>query len=206
MTEAKFELKWLNAIERFGLQHNEWVKTMYCKWKQWAETFLRSTFFGGLWSTQWSESINAFLNCFKNSRLKLYEFVSHIDRAMSCLRNNKLKDDFDSINEHTILLTHLLQLEKYVAKVYTRHTFTWVRDEIKTKAKPSIVNCVDDMDNVMYTFKKFVGGDTTWIVKYTPSTNSFNYSCKMFDKLGIPCCHAFSVMKAMNQNNIPQHS
>ncbi|KAK2638096.1 hypothetical protein Ddye_025891 [Dipteronia dyeriana] len=117
MTEAEFETQWFNPIERFGLQHNEWVKTMYCKRKLWAKTFLQSTFFGGLWSTQRSESMNSFLNCFLNSRLKLYKFISHIDREMSCLRNNELKDDFDSINEHPVLLTHLLQLEKHVAKV-----------------------------------------------------------------------------------------
>ncbi|KAK2649082.1 hypothetical protein Ddye_016571 [Dipteronia dyeriana] len=90
---------------------------------------------------------------------------------MSRLQNNKLKDDFDSINEHLVLLKQLLQLEKYAAKVYTRHTFAWVRDEINSEAKLSIVNCIDDMDNVMYTFRKFVGGDTTWTVRYTPSTN-----------------------------------
>ncbi|KAK2649032.1 hypothetical protein Ddye_016521 [Dipteronia dyeriana] len=52
----------------------------------------------------------------KAIRLKLYEFMSHIDRAMSRLQNNELKDDFDSINEHPVLVTHLVQLEKHAAK------------------------------------------------------------------------------------------
>ncbi|KAK0570825.1 hypothetical protein LWI29_007034 [Acer saccharum] len=85
---------------------------------------------------------------------------------MSCLRNNELNDDFDSINEHPVLVTHLLQLEKHAAEVYTRNTFAWVRDEIKSEAKLSIVNYVDDMESVMYTFKKFIGGDKTWNVRY----------------------------------------
>ncbi|KAK0589691.1 hypothetical protein LWI29_017375 [Acer saccharum] len=88
-----------------------------------------------------------------------------------------MKDDFDTINEHPVLVTHLLQLEKHSAEVYTRNTFAWVRDEIKSEAKLSIVNCVDDMDSVMYTFKKFAVGDKTWNV---------------------------SVMKAMNQYHIPE--
>ncbi|TXG60867.1 hypothetical protein EZV62_012230 [Acer yangbiense] len=156
---------------------NEWVKMMYCQLKLWAETFLQNTFFGGLWRTQRSESINSFLNRFLHRRLKLYEFMSHIDRAMSHLRNNEMKDDFDTINEHPVLVTHLLQLEKHAAEVYTRNTFAWVRDEIKLEAKLSIVNYVDDMDSVMYTFKKFAVGDKTWNV---------------------------SVMKAMNQHHIPE--
>ncbi|TXG57213.1 hypothetical protein EZV62_018526 [Acer yangbiense] len=128
-------------------------------------------------STQRSESINSFLNRFMNRRLKLYEFMSHIDRAMSRLRNNEMKDDFDTINEHQVLVTHLLQLEKHDAEVYTHNTFARVRDEIKSEAKLSIVNCVNDMDSVMYTFKKFAVGDKTWNV---------------------------SVMKAMNQHHIPE--
>ncbi|TXG63610.1 hypothetical protein EZV62_010604 [Acer yangbiense] len=177
MTESEFETEWLKAIEMFGLPYNEWVNMMYCKWKLWAKTFLRSTFFGGLQSTQRSESINSFLNRFLHRRLKLYEFKSHINRTMSRLRNNELKNDFDSINEHPVLVAHLLQLEKHVAEVYTRNTFTWVQDEIKSEAKLSIVNCVDDMESVMYTFKKFAGGDKTWNV---------------------------SVIIAMNQHRIPE--
>ncbi|KAK0579596.1 hypothetical protein LWI29_028430 [Acer saccharum] len=126
MMELEFETQWLKAIETFGLQCNDWVKMMYCKRKLWAETFLRGTFFGGLRSTQRSESINSFLNKFLHRRLKLYDFMSNIDRAMSCLRNNELKDDFDTINEHPVLVTHLLQLEKHAAEVYTQNTFHWV--------------------------------------------------------------------------------
>ncbi|KAK3229786.1 hypothetical protein Dsin_001667 [Dipteronia sinensis] len=134
---------------------------MCSKRKLWAETFLRSTFFGGLRSTQRSESINSFLNRFLHSRAKLYEFMSHIDRAMSRLRNNELKDDFDCINQHPVLVTHLLQLEKHAAEVYTRNIFGRVRDEINAEAKLSIVNCVDDAESVMYTFRKFAGGEKT---------------------------------------------
>ncbi|KAK0584827.1 hypothetical protein LWI29_019322 [Acer saccharum] len=96
----------------------------------------------------------------------MYDFMSHINRVMSCLRNNEMKDDFDTINEHPVLVTHLLQLEKHAVEVYTRNTFDWVRDEIKSEAKHSVVNCVDDMDIVMYTFKKFAGGDKTWNFRY----------------------------------------
>ncbi|KAK0586914.1 hypothetical protein LWI29_014350 [Acer saccharum] len=60
------------------------------------------------------------------------------------------------------------------------------------------------MDSVMYTFKKFAAGDKTWNVRYTPSTNIFKCSCKMFETMGILCSHAFSVMKAMNQHHIPK--
>ncbi|KAK2650665.1 hypothetical protein Ddye_018154 [Dipteronia dyeriana] len=60
------------------------------------------------------------------------------------------------------------------------------------------------MESIVYTFKKFARGDKTWKVRYTPSPNIFKSSCKTFEILGIPCCHAFSVMKATNQQHIPE--
>ncbi|KAK0606541.1 hypothetical protein LWI29_000360 [Acer saccharum] len=33
MTESEFKTQWLKAIETFGVQHNEWVKMMYCQRK-----------------------------------------------------------------------------------------------------------------------------------------------------------------------------
>ncbi|KAK2633888.1 hypothetical protein Ddye_028680 [Dipteronia dyeriana] len=160
----------VEAIEMFGLQNNEWVNSLYGKQTLWAETFLHKTFFGGLQSTKCQRVLilSLIASC---TRLKLYEFMSHTDRAMSRIRNNKMNDKFDSINEHPVLVTHLLQLEKHVAKVFTRNTFQWVRDEIKSEAKLSIVNCVDDMKSVLYTFKKFAIGDKTWNVSVMKATN-----------------------------------
>ncbi|KAK2658934.1 hypothetical protein Ddye_005467 [Dipteronia dyeriana] len=100
----------------------------------------------------------------------LISVVTDDDKTMSkagivAPPKQQLKDDFDSINKHPVLVNHLIQLEKQAAKVYTRYTFAWVSDKIKSEAKLSIVNCVDDMDNVMHTFKKFDSGDTTWNVR-----------------------------------------
>ncbi|KAL5743874.1 hypothetical protein ACOSQ2_026990 [Xanthoceras sorbifolium] len=140
-----------------------------------AETFMRDTFFGGMRSTQRSESTDAYLNRFLHCRLKLYEFIRQVDRSMARLRINEMKDDFDSLNEHPILVTHLVQLEKHIFEVYTRKIFELVLDEIKAEVKLSICNCVDDVDYQTYTFKNFTD---------------------------IPCSHSFSVMKALNMHHI----
>ncbi|TXG72936.1 hypothetical protein EZV62_001515 [Acer yangbiense] len=82
--------------------------------------------------------------------LKLYEFMSHIDRAMSRLRNNELKDDFDSIKA--------------------------------SEAKLIIVNFVDDVESVMYTFKKFAGGHKTWNVRYGALSSKCSKMCYFASK------------------------
>ncbi|KAL5767553.1 hypothetical protein ACOSQ2_014336 [Xanthoceras sorbifolium] len=157
-------------LDMFGLHENEWVKKMYSKRKQWVETFLSDTFFGAMRSTQRSENINAYLNRFLHYQWR------------DC--NNKMKDDVEKLNEHPILVTHLLQLEKHASEVYTRGIFQLVSDEIKAEMKLNIYNCVDD-DSQTYTFKKFGRGSKIW------------------NTAAIPCSHSFSVMKALNMHHIP---
>ncbi|KAL5743917.1 hypothetical protein ACOSQ2_027033 [Xanthoceras sorbifolium] len=142
--------------------------------------------------TQRSESINAYLNLFLNFRLKLYKFMRQVNRSMTRLHHNEMKDDFKHLNEHPILVTHLVQLEKHATEVYARGIFQLVRDEIKEEAKLSICNYVDDVDSQTNTFKKFGGGNKTWNVSYNPSQITIQCSCKMFQAASISCSHSFS--------------
>ncbi|KAL5812278.1 hypothetical protein ACOSQ3_027228 [Xanthoceras sorbifolium] len=172
-SESEFENKWHSTLDIFGLHENEWVKKMYAKHKQ-------------------SESINAYLNLFLNFRLKLYKFMRQVNRSMTRLHHNEMKDDFKNLNEHPILVTHLVQLEKHATEVYARGIFQLVRDEIKEEAKLSICNYVDDVDSQTNTFKKFGGGNKTWNVSYNPSQITIQCSCKMFQAASISCSHSFS--------------
>ncbi|KAK0591076.1 hypothetical protein LWI29_035333 [Acer saccharum] len=203
MTEAEFDLQWASMVEKFGLQNNEWVSAMYSKRKQWAETFLRDSFFGGMRSTQRCESMNSYLNRFVHCRLKMYEFLKNIDRALDRIRNTETQHDYQCSTTEPVYSTHLLGLEKHAGQNYTRNVFFLVRDEIREEAALSIVNCVQDVDNFTYTFKKFGIANRIWTTRFIPSVNQIHCSCKMFDTAGLPCRHSFSVMKAMDMQHIP---
>ncbi|KAK3211767.1 hypothetical protein Dsin_016473 [Dipteronia sinensis] len=157
MTAEEFDLRWINMVDNFGLNNNEWVNGMYSKRKQWAETFLRDSFFGGMRSTQRCESMNSFLNRFVHCRLKLYEFMQNIDRALDHIRNTESFNDYQCSNTTPVYTTHLLGLEKDAANKYTRNVFFLVWDEMKEEASFSICNCVEDVDMHTYTFKRAKG-------------------------------------------------
>ncbi|KAK2662198.1 hypothetical protein Ddye_000772 [Dipteronia dyeriana] len=65
-------------------------------------------------------------------------------------------------SEITAAVTKRQMAQKGKADVGSSQT---TQGEIKSEAKLSIVNCVDEINVVMYIFKKFGGGDTTWITK-----------------------------------------
>ncbi|KAK2634860.1 hypothetical protein Ddye_029652 [Dipteronia dyeriana] len=146
--------------------------------------------------------MNSFLNRFVNYRLKLYEFMQNIDRALERIRHTETFNDYQCGNTSPVYSTHLTSLEKHVATIYTRNVFFLVQDEIKEEASFSICNCVQDVDRFTYTLKRFGLENMTWTTCFIPSTNQIQCSCKLFETSGIPCSHSFSVMKAMNIQNI----
>ncbi|KAH9735079.1 protein FAR1-RELATED SEQUENCE [Citrus sinensis] len=64
MTVAEFETQWLAVVAEFALEQHAWVQKMYLKRCNWAEAYLRGTFFAGMRSTQRCESMNAYLSRF----------------------------------------------------------------------------------------------------------------------------------------------
>ncbi|KAH7554331.1 hypothetical protein JRO89_XS12G0166000 [Xanthoceras sorbifolium] len=136
--------------------------------------------------------------------LKLYEYMRQIDRAMERLRHTEMKDDFENLNEHHILVTHLELLEKHATELYTRGIFQLVHDKIEEKAKLSICKFVDGVESQTYTFRKFDGGNKTWNVSYNPMLSMLQCSCKLFEAAGIPYRHTLGVMKAQNMRRIPR--
>ncbi|RVW86593.1 Protein FAR1-related sequence 5 [Vitis vinifera] len=103
-TVEEFECAWNDMLEMFNLHgHN----------------------------TQRCESMNAYLNRFLKTRLKLFEFVKHFDRALSRIRHNEAKAEFETHHSSAVLTTKLYALEKYAGTVFTRQSFLKFRDEMK---------------------------------------------------------------------------
>ncbi|RVW78093.1 Protein FAR1-related sequence 5 [Vitis vinifera] len=130
-TVEEFECAWNDMLEMFNLHGHKWVTDIYAKRSRWAEAYLRGHFFAGMKSTQRCESMNAYLNRFLKTRLKLFEFVKHFDRALSRIRHNEAKAEFETHHSSAVLTTKLYALEKYAGTVFTRQSFLKFRDEMK---------------------------------------------------------------------------
>ncbi|KAK0605971.1 hypothetical protein LWI29_032701 [Acer saccharum] len=138
-----------------------------------------------------------------SAMLKMYEFLKNIDRALDRIRNMETFNDYQCSTSTPVYGTHLLGLEKHAAEKYTINVFFLVREEIREEASLSIGNCVQDVDNYTYTFKKFGNANRIWTTRFIPSVNHIHCSRKMFETDDLPCSHTFSVMKAMDMQHIP---
>lgn len=60
-TPEHFECEWNKILEDFDILNNECLKNLYNICAKWVPIYLKHMFFGGMSTTQRSESINAFV-------------------------------------------------------------------------------------------------------------------------------------------------
>ena len=128
---------------------------MYSKRCNWAEAYLRGTFFVGMQSTQRSESMNAYLSRFVQHKLKLYEFVRQINCALRNIRTTETSDEFKTKYSTLVIRTHLQSLEKHAAQLFPLRVFSKVRDEMLREGAVIEVKTVKTVDVALYTLTEF---------------------------------------------------
>ncbi|XP_010651676.2 protein FAR-RED IMPAIRED RESPONSE 1-like [Vitis vinifera] len=166
----EFECAWNDMLEMFNLHGHKWVTDIYAKRSRWAEAYLRGHFFAGMKSTQRCESMNAYLNRFLKTRLKLFEFVKHFDRALSRIRHNEAKAEFETHHSSAVLTTKLYALEKYAGTVFTRQSFLKFRDEMKNAELFFPVSTENHGRYRVHTLTKFRSPDKIWkLVFHVPT-------------------------------------
>ena len=109
-------------------------------------------------SAQRCERMNAYLNSFLKTHLKLFEFLKHFDWALSCIHHNDAKAKFEM---HTLLLllnSKLHEIEKYTDIVFTRKSFLKFRDEMNAKLF-SLISTKNHRGYHVHTLTKFRSSD-----------------------------------------------
>ena len=148
--------------------------------------------------------MNAYLNRFLKTRLKLFEFVKHFDRALSRIRHNEAKAEFETHHSSAVLTTKLYALEKYAGTVFTRQSFLKFRDEMKNAELFFPVSIENHGGYRVHTLTKFRSPDKIWKVCYGNSDRSMKCTCMMFESIGFPCPHMIVVMKIEHLEEIPE--
>lgn len=203
-TVPEFEREWENFVNSHGLGNNSWITRMYEKKNMWAEAYLRGKFFGMMRSNQRCESMNAYLKHFVEWKLKMFEFVRQIDRAVRRIRHLEAFEDFTDLNGTPPLSTHLADIEKQAAEVLTRRAFFLFRKKIRQETSLTI-ECAPIVmsDRYVYRISSYKYPDRQWTLEYRISDGHITCSCLGFETDGIPCKHTFAVMKQQKLKEIP---
>ncbi|KAJ3700776.1 hypothetical protein LUZ61_004481 [Rhynchospora tenuis] len=104
-TESEFEFKWELIVSRYSLQDNVWLTDMFDMRNMWVPVYLNKFFWAGMRSTQRSESINAFLDKYVNSKTTLRNFVRCFDLALARLRRRESDENYECIRGRSRLIS-----------------------------------------------------------------------------------------------------
>ncbi|GAY68744.1 hypothetical protein CUMW_266540 [Citrus unshiu] len=203
MSMEKFDRDWFSVVYDLGLEQNPWVEKMYAKHRKWTEAYLKGTFFAGMRTTQRCQSLNSYLRRFVEQKLKLYDFIRQIHRAMYCIRYKEVQDEYETNHTAPVLTTHLQSIEKHASEIYTRNVLKWVRMEILGEATLIMLRCAKTANSNIYILTKFQHPEQKWTVVLYNKEVAISCSCKMMESTGIPCRHIFHVMKFEQLVRIP---
>ncbi|ESR46253.1 hypothetical protein CICLE_v10003988mg [Citrus x clementina] len=155
MSMEEFDRDWFSIVYDLGLEQNSWVEKMYAKRRKWTEAYLKGTFFAGMRTTQRCESLNSHLCRFVEQKLKLYDFIRQIHRAMYCIRHKEVQDEYETNHTAPVLTTHLQSIEKHASEIYTRNVLKWFRMEILGEATLIMLGCAKTANSNIYILTKF---------------------------------------------------
>ncbi|KAJ3686390.1 hypothetical protein LUZ61_015554 [Rhynchospora tenuis] len=130
-TESEFEFKWELTVSHYSLQDNVWLTDMFDMRHMWVPVYLNKFFWAGMRSTQRSESINAFLDKYVNSKTTLRNFVRCFDLALSRLRRRESDENYECIRGRSRLISQWNSIEQQFSKKYTNNMFIPFQGEIK---------------------------------------------------------------------------
>ncbi|KAH9648477.1 hypothetical protein KPL70_025597 [Citrus sinensis] len=175
MTVAEFETQWSAVVAEFALEHHAWVQKMYSKRCNWAEAYLRGTFFASMRSTQ---------RCEKTSD----EFKTKYNTFV-------LRTHLQSLEKHAAQLFPLRVFSKVRDEMLRKGAVI----EVKT------VKTVKTVDVALYTVTEFGTPTTCWNVIQNLQENHIQCSCQMMESVGLPCRHMFHVLKVEQIVKIPDN-
>ncbi|CAH9079516.1 unnamed protein product, partial [Cuscuta europaea] len=159
-------------LQRFSLEHDEWLLVMYNERRRWVPCYLKPYFWAGMSTTQRSESMNAFFDGYVHSKTSLKRFVDQYGRAL----RNKVEKEFqangNSLSKMIPCVTSFA-MEKQVQHVYTLAKFkefqTQLLDQLYCYVLPSIDGSTFEVreNRVINGFDK----SSNFIVEYDNSTS-----------------------------------
>ena len=150
-------------------------------------------------STQRSESTNSIFHQIMKTSMPLIEIIKFYKEKATQMRQDEINEDFrckngtpGKVHKHGGILSH-------AAKVYTLDLFGMFEEEFNSGMR---LNCVETNhyeDNFTYSLSN---GESRriHIVHFNRTELSICCDCKLFETLGLLCCHALRVFLV---NNIP---
>ncbi|XP_057444043.1 protein FAR1-RELATED SEQUENCE 5-like [Lotus japonicus] len=166
MNAEKLERLWAEAVEKYDLANNEWVRYMYGLKTMWAAAYMKDLFFAGIRTTSMCEGINSFIKSYVQCKNSLIDFIHNFERDVKEYRHNELVADFTTMYTEPVLTTPLREIEIGFSKLLTRKMFEEVKSQIQRVGGLEITQRAEVNGVVMLRMHKFLYERREYVVLY----------------------------------------
>nr|XP_043633649.1 protein FAR1-RELATED SEQUENCE 1-like [Erigeron canadensis] len=199
---SEFEDAWNRMLERYQLQKNKWLISLYLERHRWVPCYVKDTFWAGMSTTQRSESINAFFDKYVNKKTTLKQFVEQYENALRDRAEKENKEDFNSYNTHYQPITRYA-MEEQMRDVFTHVKFKEFREELTGKMycgigsvkSQDMVFEYEVLEDVMAN-GRIIRKPFSVLFRKGDSEEECDVRCKcrLFEFRGMLCRHALTVL------------
>jgi hypothetical protein len=200
-SKKQFEDKWQEMVEKFQLLENEWIQSLYEEREHWVPVYMKDTFFGGMSTTQRSESINSFFDKYVCKKTTLKEFVEKYKVALHDREEAEMQADFNTWHKQPILKTPSL-FEKQMSLIYTHEVFKKFQIEVLGLSGCRLMK--ENKDSQITTFEILdFQNNEEFVVEWDASKNEISCLCRLFEFNGYICRHSLMALLTVGVFAIP---
>ncbi|XP_072964600.1 protein FAR1-RELATED SEQUENCE 6-like [Typha angustifolia] len=208
----EFEDTWKNMIEKYELEENDWLKSLYEDRHKWVPVFVKDTFWAGLSTTQHKESMSSYFEGYIFPKTSVKQFLCKYETALQCKYEKEIQADLDSFHKSPPQLISKFYMEDQLRKIYTVDIFKKFQEEVKAilYCIPLLVS-VDGPTSLLEVKEPIqlkdgnVMDNKKYEVRYNSNDLEVQCICCAFQIRGILCRHALSVLNFLEVYEIPAH-
>ncbi|XP_030507731.2 protein FAR1-RELATED SEQUENCE 11 [Cannabis sativa] len=193
-----FEEGWRDMVNKYGLQTNRHIMSLYALRTFWALAFLRHFFFAGMMNTSQAESINAFIQRFLSAQSQMDRFVHNLADVVEFKDRAGAKQKMQQKMQKVCLKTGS-PIEAHAASVLTPYAFNKLQEELVLAPQYASVPVDDGCFQVRHHTQMDGGCKVIWL----PCQELISCSCHQFEFSGILCKHVLRVLSTNNCFHIP---
>ncbi|XP_040381144.1 protein FAR1-RELATED SEQUENCE 5-like [Oryza brachyantha] len=127
-TTEEFQARWDYVIDKYSLQENVWLQSLYDSRQQWAWVYQKGSFFPELLKSQRSDRLNKFFKTNFNMKTPLLVLISRFDQVMSLSFEKEAQANSVTAYSKPTLKTPSV-IERQAANTYTRAVFDLFQEE-----------------------------------------------------------------------------
>ncbi|EPS62367.1 hypothetical protein M569_12422, partial [Genlisea aurea] len=200
--EEQFKERWGKLIQRWNLQEDECIQSLYLDRKLWVPTFVRDVSFAGLSPASRSESLNSHFDKYIHGDTSLRDFLKNYRSIIADGYEEEAKANFDAWHE-TPELKSPSPFEKQVLFIYTAEIFRNFQTEVLGAAACHLKKEGEEDGSICCYSVKDLESDLDFIVKCGKQGSDLRCSCGSFQYKGYLCRHAIVVLQMTGVFNMP---